>query len=65
MYGQPKTRQQIGEEIGKKGKELTEHLRAQILRGGVIRRLEYVNPAKSPVKRAVYQTAPVNLELEI
>ena len=65
MYGQPKTRQQIGQETGMKGKELTEHLRAQILRGGVIRRLEYVDPAKSPTKRTVYQTVPVNRELEL
>ena len=34
MFGQPKTREEIGKETGKKGKELSQHLREITQNGG-------------------------------
>ena len=65
MFGQPKTRDEIGKETGKKGKELSQHLREITQNGGVIRRLVYVDPAVSGTRKAVYQTVPTNRSLEL
>lgn len=63
MFGQPKSRRELQEETGLKGKELTAHLKSLVQQGGVIRRYAYTEPATSAKKQAVYQTVPTNRRL--
>lgn len=65
MIGEPKTREQIQQETGLKGKELTAYLRTILAGGGYIKRLAYVDPARSSRRVAVYQTKPKNMNLDL
>lgn len=65
MYGPPKTKEQLAEELGMKGKQLTDALRREVSGGRMVRRMVFRDPIAGNRRHAVWQSVPQNLELEL
>lgn len=65
MYGPQRTKQDMAEQFGLKGKALTDILRREVTAGRLVRRMVFRDPAMGGGKHCVYQSIPQNLELDL